>query len=124
MVHEDGSGPVTSFTPITQGERSRWQRRATVELTRILDMHSGLPVIAWTVGPAGSVLIGQVTGLAPVAQVRAIFEMWRSALALEEYREHATGGGTTFLHAAARRNPVTVRLTASVFDQDDEETAR
>ena len=30
----------------------------------------GLPVIAWTVGPAGSVLTGQVNGLAPAAQVR------------------------------------------------------
>jgi len=115
---------VTSFTPITQGERSRWQRRAAAELARILDVHPGLPVIAWTIGPAGSVLAGRVNGLAPAGQVRVTFEMWRSALALEDYREHATGSGTTFLHAAARRDAVTVRLTASVFDHDGEETAR
>jgi hypothetical protein len=115
---------VTSCTPVTQGERSRWQRRAAAELTRTLDVHPGLPVIAWTVGPAGSVLAGRVNGLAPAEQVRATFEMWRSALALEDYREHATDGGTAFLHAAARRDAVTVRLTASVFDHDDKETAR
>ena len=109
------TGPVTS-----QGERARWQRRAAAELAAILDAHPGLPVIAWTVGPAGSVLAGQVSGLAPEARVREVFGAWRLALALQDYREHQMSGGTIWLHAAARRHQVKVRLTAAVFEDEDE----
>jgi len=38
----------------------------------------------------------------------------RSALVLAGYREHQLGGGATWLHAAARRDLVRVRLTAAV----------
>jgi hypothetical protein len=50
-----------------------------------------------------------------------VFDAWRAVLALEEYREHPLGGGTTWLHAAARRHQVRVRLTATVFagEEDD-----
>lgn len=108
---------------IGQGERARWQRRAAAELAAILDAHRDLPVISWMVGPAGSVLIGQVSGLAPAGQVREMFCAWRLALALEDYREHQMSGGVMWLHAAARRHEVKVRLTATVRD-DDGETAR
>ena len=48
--------------------------------------------------------------------MRAAFGAWQSALVLEDYREHQMSGGTMWLHAAARRHQVKVRLTATVFD--------
>jgi len=105
---------------ITQADRSRWQRQAAVELASILDDCAGLPCIAWTVGPAGLMLAGQVSGLAPAAQIRATFSAWQAALALGEHRELHLGGGTTRLHAAARRHQVKVRLTATVFDSEED----
>jgi hypothetical protein len=50
---------------IAQADHASWQRQAAAELARILEGHPELPCIAWTVGPASSVLIGQVSGLAP-----------------------------------------------------------
>jgi predicted 2-oxoglutarate/Fe(II)-dependent dioxygenase YbiX len=49
-----------------------------------------------------------------------VFDSWCHALALEDYREHRDGGGTAFLHAAARRNQVTTRLSATVFSDEPE----
>ena len=54
-----------SLFEITQQERAWWQRQAAAGLASILDPHPDLPAIAWTVGPAGSVLIGHVNGLSP-----------------------------------------------------------
>jgi hypothetical protein len=105
---------------ITQDDRARWQRQAAAELAVILDDCAGLPCIAWTVHPAGLVLAGQVNGLAPAAQVRETFSAWQAALALGEQRECRLGGGTTWLHATARRHQVKVRLTATVFDGGEE----
>jgi hypothetical protein len=105
---------VTGGLEIIQADRARWQRQAAAELAAILDAHPGLPAIAWAVGPAGCVLAGRVNGLAPAGQVRDAFDAWRAALALAEYREHQLGGGATGLHAAARRDLVRVRLTATV----------
>jgi len=112
---------VTGALEIIQADRARWQRQAAGELARILDAHPGLPAIAWTVGPAGCVLAGRVNGLARAGQVRDVFDAWRAALALAEYREHQVGGGATWLHPAARRDLVRVRLTATVFagEEDD-----
>ena len=109
------------MTGPSQSERAWWQRRAAAELVAILDACPGLPCISWTVGPAGSVLVGQVSGLAPAVQVRAVFAAWRLALALEDGREQKMSGGTMWLHAAARRHEVKVRLTATVFDGDGAE---
>jgi hypothetical protein len=111
---------VTGAPGILQADRARWQRQAAGELARILDAHPGLPAIAWTVGAAGSVLAGRVNGLAPAGQVRDVFDAWRAALALEEHREHQLGGGATWLHAAARRHQVRVRLTATVFAGEED----
>jgi hypothetical protein len=105
---------------ITRQERAWWQRRAAAELTTILDAHPDLPRIAWTVGPAGSVLAGQVNGLAPAAQVREVFTAWRLALALAEDPGQQMSGGTTWLHAAACRGLVKVRLTATVFGDEEQ----
>jgi hypothetical protein len=102
---------------IAQADRASWQRQAAAELARILEGHPELPCIAWTVGPASSVLIGQVSGLAPAAQVRQAFAAWRAALGLGECREQP-GGGASRLHAADRSGGVTVRLTATVFEQE------
>ena len=112
---------MTGAPEIIQADRARWQRQAAGELARILDAHPGLPVIAWTAGPAGCVLAGRVNGLAPAGQARAVPGAWRAALALEEHREHQLGGGAAWLHAAARRHLVRVRLTATVFaGQEDD----
>ncbi|MGO9778831.1 MAG: hypothetical protein ACLPKE_03060 [Streptosporangiaceae bacterium] len=108
------------MTPvIAQADRASWQWQAAAELARILECHPELPCIAWTVGPASSVLIGQVSGLAPAPQVRQAFTAWRQALGLGECREQPRGGGTSRLHAAGRSGGVTVRLTATVFEQEE-----
>lgn len=108
------------MTPIiTQADRSSWQRLAAAELARILDSHPELPCIAWTVGPAGSVVVGRVSGLAPAGQVRQVFGAWCQALGLEEDRERHGGGGTAWLHAADRSGGVAIRLTATVLADDE-----
>ena len=104
---------------IGDGQRAWWQRRAAAELAAILDAHQDLPRIAWTVGPAGSVLVGHVNALAPAALVRATFTAWESALALGERREDRLGSGAARVHAACRRRDVTVRLTATILDEDE-----
>ncbi len=68
------------MTLITREERALWQRRAATELGRILAAHPDLPCISWTVRQAGSVVAGQVSGLAPASRVRHIFTTWRSVL--------------------------------------------
>jgi hypothetical protein len=112
---------VTSMFQAAQADRARWQRQAAAELAAILDGHGDLPCIAWTVGPAGAVLAGQVNGLAPAARVRETSSAWRVALALEEHQEHQLGGGAAWLHAAARRHQVMVRLAATVFDGEEDD---
>jgi hypothetical protein len=102
---------------ISQGERSAWQRRAAGELAAILEDCRDLPCIGWTVSPAGAVLVGRVGGLAPAGQVRQAFDAWQAALALDERWEHVTGAGTAYLHAAARRSGVRVRLAAAVLGE-------
>jgi len=114
---------VTGAPVITQADRGRWQRQAAGELARILDAYPQLPAIAWTIGPAGSVLAGRVSGLAPAGQVRATFSAWRAALALEQDREQESSAGTVFLPAAARRRGVKIRLAATVFDGCDGDVA-
>ena len=107
-----------SSTWIGQAERAAWQRRAAAELAAILDAHD-LPLITWTLGPAGSVLVGRVSGLFPAAQAREVFAAWQKGLALGDAREDQMSGGTIVLHAAARGRGVTVRLTATVHDDED-----
>ena len=102
---------------ITQAERSGWQHRAATALVRLLDKHRELPVIAWTVGPAGSVLVGRVNGLQPTATARAVFDAWTAALALGEYREH-THIALTCLSAQVHRDSVTIVLQADLVVDD------
>lgn len=112
---------MTGAAGVTQADRARWQQQAAAELAAILAAHAGLPCIAWTVGPAGAVLAGRVNGLAPAGRVREAFSAWQAALALEEPREQQLSGGVTWLHAAARRHQVTIRLTATVFDGEEDD---
>ncbi|MGH3198590.1 MAG: hypothetical protein ACRDNT_22330 [Streptosporangiaceae bacterium] len=109
---------MTGTSRVTQADRAWWQRRAAAELGSILRQNPDLPCTGWTVGPAGPVLAGHVNGLAPAGQVRAVSGTWRHALVLEDYRERQGGGGTASLHAAARRNRVQIRLTATVFGDE------
>lgn len=106
---------------ITQAERAGWQQRAARQLAVILDAHRDLPIIAWTIGTAGAMLIGNVAGLAPAGQVRRVFDTWRIALMLTEYSECAFAGGTTYLRAAASRDRVRVKLTATLTADEDAE---
>jgi hypothetical protein len=99
---------------ITQAERSRWQRHAAAELTAILRMHPDLPILAWTVGSAGSVLHGRVVSPLCALEERACFDTWMTALGLQE-SSCVSSGGTVHLRARARRNQVSVLLTATVF---------
>lgn len=111
---------MTGISGITQADRAWWQQRAAAELGSVLRQNPDLACIGWTVGPAGLVLAGHVNGLVPAAQVRAVFDSWCHALVLQDYRERRGGGGTAFLHAAARRNQVTIGLTATVFGDEPE----
>jgi hypothetical protein len=120
LVHRPGGTAVTAIE-ISQGDRARWRRRAA-ELGRILAAHPDLPCISWTAGPAGPAVAGHVSGLAPAGQVRQVFQAWRLALELEEYRDQEMSGGTAWLHAAVRRHQVRVRLTATVFPGHDGRT--
>jgi hypothetical protein len=106
---------------IMQADRSSWQRLAAAELARILDRHPELPCITWTVGPAASVVVGRVSGLAPAGQARRVFRARHQALGLGECRETDAGEGTSWLHAADRSGMVTIRLTATILGNDEEE---
>jgi hypothetical protein len=101
---------------VTHGERAAWQLRAAGELARILDAHRDLPVIPWTVGAAGSVLVGQIFGTPTAAGARASLEAWRVALALPEHHEHA-GRAVTYLSARGYCNHVRVVLRADLVDE-------
>ena len=102
---------------ITQADRERWQHQAALALAAILGDCGGLPLITWTVTPAGLVLSARVPGPAPAGQVRATLAAWREALGLEDYREWPDGG-TTYLHAAGMRGEVRIRISAHVLEEE------
>ena len=102
---------------VTHADHARWQLQAARELTLILSCCDGLPLLSWTVIPAGPLLEARLTGPAPAGQARGTLAEWREALGLEDYREWPGGGGTTRLHAAGRRGEVRVRIFASVFEE-------
>lgn len=102
---------------VTHADHARWQLQAARELAAILGDFGDLPLLAWTVVPAGPLLSARLTGPAPAGQVRGTLAAWREALGLEDYREWPGGGGTTRLHAAGRRGEVRVRIYASVLEE-------
>jgi hypothetical protein len=101
---------------VTHADRSRRQLQAARELAVILGVVGDLPLLVWTVVPAGPLLAANLTGPAPAGQMRDTLAAWRVALGLEDYREWP-GGGTTRMHAAERRGEVRVRISASVFEE-------
>jgi hypothetical protein len=104
---------------ITQAGRSRWQQRAAAELAGILAAHPDLPLLAWTVTASAGGLSGQV--LAPDAGRRGLFGQWRQALGLDEAAEVASAGGTAvYLRARGVRGGVTISITATVFDGEQD----
>jgi hypothetical protein len=98
---------------VTQAGRYQRQRAAASVPRVILDAHWPLPFISWLIGPRG-VLVGKVSEPAD-AEHRAVSGQWRDALGLTG-EECSDGTGTAYLHAAAYRSPVQVRITASVRD--------
>jgi hypothetical protein len=105
---------VTVFD-VTHAQRAAWQRRAAAELARILEEQRDLPLITWTVGAAGSVLVGRVGPLTRIG-ARVSFDAWRVALALAEHHEHASNA-VTYLSAKDHRNSVRVVLLADLPDE-------
>ena len=104
---------------ISQADRSRWQQQAAAELAVILAAHPDIPVIAWTVTASGGALSGQV--LAPGAGRRGLFAEWRQALGLDEVtRTPSATGAAVYLHALGVRGGVTVSVTATVFEREDD----
>ncbi len=105
---------------ITQAGRRRWQQRAAAELAAILAAHPDLPVIAWTVTASGGALCGQV--LIPAAGRRGLFGQWRHALGLGSVTETPSAGRTAvYLHARGVRGGIPVSVTATVFDDDEDD---
>lgn len=116
---------MTGVSWVTQADRAGWQRQAVRELALILDAHADLPVIAWTIGPAGGGLSGRINGLASAATVRAAFTAWQQALVLDDVAETAlSGGAAAWLRARAWRGGVRVTVTATVPAGDEHESRR
>src|SRR5260370_1260340 len=58
---------------------------------------------------------------APAAGRRGLFREWRQALGLDEAAEVPPAGGTAvYLHARGVRGGVTVSVTATVFDGEED----
>jgi hypothetical protein len=102
---------------ITHGDHVRWQMQAARELAAILSDFGDLPLLVWTVVPAGPLLEAKLIGPTPAGRARGALAAWRDALGLEDYREWPGGGGTTRLHAKGHRGEVRVRIFASVFEE-------
>ena len=104
---------------ITQAGRARWQHKAAAGLAAILDANPDLPLIAWTVTASGGALSGQV--LAPAAGRRQLFGKWRLALGPGEITETPSAAGIpVYLHARGVLGGVTVSVTATVFDGEED----
>ena len=110
-----------SLFQISHAERASWQRRAAAELARILDAHQDLPLIAWTVGPTGASLLGQVNAPVPPVERRRVFDLWRTALAVADPVQTRCGDGTVYLRAVVERNGVRLGLAVTLFSDSEGE---
>lgn len=103
-------------------EHLSWQLRCARVLTDLLTRAAatGLPVIAWTVGHAGAILVGHCYGrTAP--ERRTQFEAWCAAAGASPEQEFTTPGGTIHLRAVASRvdGLVDVVLLADLYAEDE-----
>lgn len=106
---------MTATFPITDGQRTRWQRQAAATLGEILESNRDLPTIAWTVSAVGATLLGRVYDVGRGIDIRAVFEGWRTAIAAHESVKTCMGAGVTHLRVVARTGRVTLILTATVL---------
>ena len=104
---------------ITHAEQAAWQRRATNLLGRLLTTFPNLPIIAWTVGPEGSTLVGRCADPGDPAASRTAFGTWSVVLGATPRPDH-TSGGVTHLRAFTNVDGVRVTLVAEIFDTDTE----
>lgn len=112
---------MISYHP-SNTDRARWQRRSANVLAAMLRTYPHLPVIAWKIPPGGTTLIGHVYGLAPAATVRHTFNTWRTTLSLTERSPITTTHETVHhLRATADHDHVRISLTATAFDDWDED---
>jgi len=111
-------GPFVAIT-ITHSEQAAWQRRASQLLGRLLTTFPTLPVIAWTVGPAGSTLVGRCAYPDDPAARRTAFATWCAVLGARPRPDHISGG-VTHLRALTNVDGVRVTLVAEIFDADIE----
>ena len=106
---------------ITQADRSRWQQRAAAELAAILDAHPDIPVIAWTVDRGRSVPCRPGQRPVPAAQAGGCSGNGGRHWAWTSVTETPSAGGTpVYLHARGVRGGVTVSVTATVFDDEED----
>jgi hypothetical protein len=109
-----------SLFDITQADRGAWQRRAAAALTAIPDRYRDLPVITWTVGPAGAVLNGHVNVLTAAVEDRQALDA-RQALTPTELSQTTCSDGTDYPRAVADRGRARLALIGTVFDHGESE---
>lgn len=97
----------------TQAEQAAWQRRAAHTLTTILREHPHLPVIAWTITPAGAALTARVTTPGDPHHSQRIFTAWATTLHLTERRTRHPGDIFTRLSAHGHLDGTRINLSAT-----------
>jgi hypothetical protein len=103
---------------ITHAEQAARQRRAANLLGRLLTTFPNLPVIAWTVGPAGSALVGRCLGPGDSATYRIDFATWCAVLGAQPRPDHTIGGVTRLQAFIDDLDGVHIHMVADIFDGD------
>jgi hypothetical protein len=88
---------VSLFDPVTAAEQLGWQRRAVTVLGGYLDVaiHEGLPALRWTIGDAGSTLVGH-------CRTRPEWQTWQALLQLPDVQPEIAHHGFARLRASGR----------------------
>jgi hypothetical protein len=119
------------FGPITNVDRTIWQRQAAQALVKLLDQAAKreLPYVSWQLG-AGRLLLGRFLD-ADMEARRAGFVAWARFLGIDDWQAIACGGGVTWLRgksADALRGAPGLRcevvISADVYDQSGDGGAR
>jgi len=96
----------------TPADRTRWQRQSARTLAAVLDAHPDLPVLVWTVTPAG--ISARVLVVASAHSALDDFTAWATALGLHQRRCSSPDGGRVYLHARGGIDTTRVTLTAVI----------